>query len=224
MGTLKVHSKPAAGDVARTTGSNETQPRWLDLRAALPSIAFLTFLLAFHSACWVYAVREAWVTAEENGGMENVQAAICGVSMVCFAVAAARRMDTVARLFYAGLTLMSLSCMMRELELNTPLVPLFVEWICKPIVRNVWIGALWLGFAAIAIRHRRPLLQHSLAWLRSWGGWLFVGMTVFLVLSCLFDAHVFPLSKMSSRLWEEVLEADGFLLLAICAVRSIRPD
>lgn len=186
-------------------------------------IGLLAALLLAHSIICILCVRAGWITAEESGGIENVQATLCFLSVLWFAAASWKRAPGAERLFCAGLALLCFSFFMREVDVQEFNVPRWLKWLCSPAGRNLWLAACWVVFGIVAFGHRRDLLRLSRRWLRSSPGHLLLATGGLFILAHLFDAHVVPIAKSAARLWEEVIESNGFVLLWICSLNCLRP-
>lgn len=127
---------------------------------------------------------------------------------------------TLGRWVRAGLGLLALSCMLKELEIDDWGLA-GTEWILRCV-----LTVAWLIYAAGVVRHRSRLVLFAPEMIRSWMLRLALVAGLLYGLTIPFDKHLLALSKEADLFWEEVLElAAAFLMLMGAACNRIgQPD
>jgi hypothetical protein len=158
----------------------------------------------------------------ENGLLENMQVAILGIILLIGLTGLFRqRSKPELKLFSAGLVLLSLNMILRELDVEDMNVPAWVIWIGSGTGRDLLLTAAWLGLLGFCAGHRRlamEALRPALA-PRVWI-WL-AAAAVLLLLGLPFDHKL--MEPEQAQLAEELFECAGYLALLPAAFAARRP-
>jgi hypothetical protein len=176
-------------------------------------------ILLIYSALWALCYRFGWVTALENGGMEDAQVLVISLSLVLFLFAAVSS-DTCERLFYFSLVLLCVSFILRELDMEDYGLHPIITGLTSGAGRNLLLGFLWacvlLSFLKNPQASRRVLSQ----WTRSFEGRLMMVAGLFFLSAWPLDKEMFQMSSHTSRVLEELLELNGYFLFGLSSVSS----
>jgi hypothetical protein len=158
-----------------------------------------------------------WVTALENGAMENAQALAVFVSLCLFSFSAARERNS-KRVFFTGMALLCLSFLLREVDVEDLDVYRVLILLTSGFGRNLLLVLLWSFYLSLVFKHSRSLWQLFTGWAKSFSGQAMIMAGIFFVLGWPFDREILPVSANISRLLEELLELNGHLLILLSSV------
>jgi hypothetical protein len=178
----------------------------------------LWFVLA-NTLFWSVCYQLHWVTAVENGGMENAQALAIFLSSILFLLSAMRRQFP-ERVLFLALTLLCLSFLLRELDMEDLGLNPMVTWLTSGIGRNLVVSLSWSFFLLFTFFYRDRLWKAFRAWAISPEGKVMILAGTFFVLAWPFDKEFLPILSETSRFFEELLELNGCMLIWISSLFS----
>ena len=170
----------------------------------------------------VYALYEMFYAGDtsihaENHFIENMQAAVCAMSMFCFLAAAFVNGEKAKAipLFFAVL---SLAFILREVDVERLDVPEIFKTLGSGNGRNILISALFVGVFAAAFMSFKFYLGAVFKFVRTkafhWG----VAAAAVLVLSDIVERMQ---SVPHYEFWEETLELVGYTLFLIAGIYQL---
>lgn len=175
--------------------------------------------LLIHSALWILCYRFGWVTAIENGGMENAQVLVVSLSLVLFLFVAVSS-QTSERLFYSSLVLLCLSMILRELDMEDYGLHPIITGLTSGAGRNSLVGFLWICFLLLFLKHPQDSRRVLLQWTKSFEGRLMMVAGLFFLSTWPLDKELFQMSSHTSRVLEELLELNGYFLFGLSSVSN----
>ena len=184
-----------------------------------------TALVVISSALWLWAasVTRRWIFAE-NGAMENFQVGCLCLGAAVLAWQARSVKQAHQRVFFTALALFFVTFALREFDVRKGDWPPLVTRVLDGVIRNLWLGSLWLVIGYFAYRHRAGLLSFGLKWLGSRAGRVLLVAGLFWVLAAAVDkADAFG-TRRRNLLAEELIEVNAALLMAFSAVISMIPS
>ncbi len=173
-----------------------------------------------NTVIWVVLYQFQWVTPEENGGMENVQAAEMLLSTFFFLVIVRSRGERLERVFFSSLALLCVTFFLREVDIEKLGFNPVITWLGSGFGRNLWLGVAWLVFLLIFSFHARKLCKIFLTWLNSLAGRTMLLAGLFFILAWPLDKNVFPISRLSAQFYEELLELNASILMLLSSCFS----
>ena len=160
----------------------------------------------------------------ENGPMENFQVGCLLLGATVLAWQAYTGKQAHERVFFAALALFFATFALREFDVRRGDWPSIVTSVLDGMIRNLWLGTLWLVIAWSAYRYRVGLLSFGLKWLGSRAGRVLLVAGLFWVLAAAVDkADAFG-TKRRNLLAEELIEVNAALLMAFSAIISMFPS
>jgi len=183
--------------------------------------AAMLILVLLHTALWCVACHVYHLTADENGFMETTQTLLLALASLLYLSAASVSMNQ-ERLLFSGLALLSVSFLLREVDVRGLNLNPVVASMVNGLGRNLMLGSMWLGFLLACALNVRRLPTIFLAWVKSPAGHAILLAGLFLVLGKPFDENVFAISESTAQFCEELFEANGYLLLLLSAILSLR--
>lgn len=178
-------------------------------------------LLLLHTALWCVAYHVYHLTADENSPIENAQLLVLLLGSVLYLSAAVFSMR-LEGLLPAGLALLGVSFLLREVDVRgLGLNPVVVSMV-NGFGRNLMLGSMWLVFLVVCAVNIRKLSAIFLAWVRSPAGGAVLLAGLFLFLGRRFDKNAFAISKSDVQFYEELFELNAYLLLLLSSMLSLR--
>jgi hypothetical protein len=177
-------------------------------------------LLGVCTLLWLWAAAVHPRIYVEHGPMENFQVACLVVGCALLAWRARAATQPQERVMFIGLALFYMTFAIREFDtrpFNWPVVTTLLNG----MVRNVWLGTLWLVVGYFAYRHRTGVFALGRKWLGTPAGRLLLLAGVLWLLGAVVDkADPFG-SKARDMLAEELLEVNATLLMGVSAIASL---
>jgi hypothetical protein len=155
---------------------------------------------------------------QENGILENTQAAMIFLMIVFFVMTAKMCDKKIWQIFFFSFALLSVTFFLREVDVEDFDLPAIVIWMGGGFGRNLILGTLWLFFFILYYLNFSSLLHIFKKWLPSPPGLTMVLGFFFLFAAVPFDNKWVPLELNTYRFFEEMLELTGYLMMLISAM------
>jgi hypothetical protein len=153
--------------------------------------------------------------------MENSQTLFLGLASLVY-LSTAVVSTGLERLFFAGLALLAVSLLLRELDVRGLDLNPVVASMVNGLGRNILLGLMWLALLIACALRARKLLPVFLAWVKTPAGNAIVLAGVLLVLGRPFDGKVFGMPASAAQLCEELLEVNGYMLVLLSSILGLR--
>jgi hypothetical protein len=186
------------------------------MRKFLPVLGILLVVI-INTLIWWVCLQRGWVTSLENGGMENAQVIGLVLSGLLFALTAIRQ-RSLERVFFLALAFFCMSFVLRELDTQDFGLGPTLTFLTSGIGRNVLIIVLGLAFILYFLSRLRETWALFMGWAKTPAAQAMFLAGIFLVISRLFDQHIFPIDKAVSRSIDELLELNGYFLILISSL------
>ena len=186
------------------------------MRRFMPVFGILLVVM-IHTLIWWVCLQQGWVTTLENGGMENAQVIGLILSGLLFALTAIRQ-RRLERVFFFSLAFLCMSFVLRELDTQYFGLSPILTFLTSGIGRNVLISALGLAFIFYFLSRLRETWALFMGWAKTPAAQAMFLAGIFLIISRLFDQHIFPIDKAISRSIDELLEVSGYFLILISSL------
>lgn len=156
--------------------------------------------------------------ANENGLMENLQAASLAIGVLVSAVALARSRALSSRFIFMVMTLFMLMLFLREVDVEKLALPAFLIALGSGTGRNLLTGGAVFALLAVFSRNYRVLRPAVLALLRHECCLpVYLGIC-FYVLGEMFDKHLIAVPREYGYFFEELCENAATYFLALGAI------
>jgi len=179
----------------------------------------LAGILIIHISLWALCYRFGWVTALENGGMEDAQVLAVSLSLVLFLFAAVSSKSS-ERLFYASLVLLCVTFLLRELDMEDYGLHPVITGLTSGLGRNVLLGFLWMCCLLLFLKDPQASRTVLSKWFKSFEGRLMMLAGLFFLSAWPLDKEMFELNSHTSRVLEELLELNGYFLFWLSSVSN----
>lgn len=181
----------------------------------------LYFLLAitwFAVNVWLLKLPVTDHLLSEQGVFEQLQNIFNLLSMITFALCTLIKTDDKKHLQASLLALMSLSILLREIEIQDFDLPAFIIWLGHGTGRTILLLTLW----PIALYCARSLFTAFWSTLKTAfrypSAWFYLFGVVFLFAGMFFDKQWLSAPAGLPMVWiEEILETNGYLLMVFSA-------
>ncbi|MFB0986196.1 MAG: hypothetical protein QMB94_07830 [Phycisphaerales bacterium] len=155
---------------------------------------------------------ESWPWFAENGILETFQVFILVVMLTRYLLLAMHQ-TAVLRAIFAGAAMITVGCILREVELDPNGKLGWADWLLRGPGRIIaGVVAIPVGLYALRAILRQPRAVPRLLLGDWWGRACIAGGSV-VVLAALYDRKV--LLDLPSNQWEEAFETIGYLLVAV---------
>jgi len=162
------------------------------------------------------------VDTSEEGILEIMQAFFIAVSMVIYAFCAFFDRAIGTRLTSLTLSLLSLSFLLRELDVGKYDIPSIFILLGSGIGKNVLTGLLWIFLFIVLFKLRKKFWQSNNGFLSSKQGQLLMISALMLLLGALMDKNIFSLETDTTRFYEELLELLGYVYLFTVSIFRLK--
>ena len=162
------------------------------------------------------------IDTKENGIVETAQAILIVFAMLVFAYHAFIIKAREAKLVSLGLSLLCLTFLLRELNVETFDIPSFLILIGSGLGRNLFLVSLWVILLILAFKNRNFEKNDVVTFLNSTQGQLLMFSALMLVLGSLMDKNVFSLQYSTTNFYEELLELLGYVYLFLASILRIK--
>lgn len=179
----------------------------------------LSGALLIHILLWALCYRFGWVTALENGGMEDAQVLAVSLSLVLFLFAAVSSQRS-ERLFYSSLVLLCLSMILRELDMEDYGLHPIITGLTSGSGRNSLVGFLWVCCLLFFLKDPQASRRVLSQWIRSFEGRLMMVAGLFFLSAWPLDKELLQMSSHTSRVLEELLELNGYFLFGLSSISN----
>jgi hypothetical protein len=170
-------------------------------------------LLAGHAIiglAFVILLLLAWQAdpgvADENRLLENLQAAALFLALVLSLVNLAPLRRQPPPYVAAGLAVLFLSLLLRELDVEKLGLPGVLTFLWSGTGRNLLLGLLWGAVLLGVAMNRHRLKEDTLAYIRSPLLYYLLAAATFYFVGEALDKKLLPLAKPVSAFWEETAE------------------
>jgi len=215
-------STPPKRPFASPSKTSTSAPHGSSLRGRpLWNAVAMLILVLLHIALWCAVCRAYHLTADENGFMETTQALLLALTSLLY-LSAAVVSTSPERLLFSGLTLLGVSCLLREVDVRGFNLNPVVTSMVNGLGRNLILGLMWLGLLLACALNVRRLSTIFLAWVKSPAGHAILLAGLFLFLGRPFDRNAFVIPKSAAQFCEELCESNGYLLLFLSSILSLR--
>jgi hypothetical protein len=178
-------------------------------------------LVLLHTALWGVACHVFHLTTDENAFMETSQTLLLLLASLLYLSAALASMN-LDRLLFAGLALLGVSLLLREVDVRDFNLNSIVASMVNGLGRNLVLGLIWVAFLTRCAMNARRLWPVFLTWVKSPAGHAILLAGLLLILSQPFDKNTFAISKPVAQFCEELFESNGYLLLLLSSILSLR--
>lgn len=144
--------------------------------------------------------------AEENRLLENLQASALFLALVLSLVNLAPLRRRPPPYVAAGLAVLFLTLLLRELDLEKLDLPGELTFLGSGTGRNLLLGLLWGAVLLGVARNRRRVKEDTLAYIRSPLMYYLLAAATFYVIGEALDKKMLPLAKPTRVFWEEAAE------------------
>jgi hypothetical protein len=183
------------------------------------TLAFLAIVaLGINTAIWIGLKSHPGISAE-NGPMENFQAVCLSASFLLWLILALLSKNKEQQILLMGLSLFNFTFLVLEVDfrhLNAPTL----NKIFNGRIRDIWLGALWLGVGILFLRKRKLAWKEVLIWVKSPSGILMILSGAFWLASGLIDKSLTGHRK--DLYSEELMEVNATLLMLLSAILFCR--
>lgn len=162
------------------------------------------------------------VDTGEEGILEISQSIFIAFSMMGFAYHAFISKEIEAKLASFGLSLLSLTFLLRELDVEKLDIPYFLIILGSGLGRNLLLGSLWIILLILTLKYISVEKKKIVAFLFSTSGQLLMFSALLLVLGVMMDKNVFSLQLMTTRFYEELLELLAYCFLFFVSILKIK--
>ncbi len=197
---------------------------FLSLRVNLPFWPTLLTGAFLLSLAWFLLWRLYPQIAAENQSMECFQALCLGGGTLLYVIQVPSKPRPELKIITAGLSLLLLSILLRELDLAKAGAPEWLLLVGTGKGRLFLLGALWLALLTTALPRFGLVYRVGIAFLGTRSGVLVLLAGSLYLLSWPFDKHIFHFSRPTDMFLEELVEAHAGLLLLISAFFERRRD
>jgi hypothetical protein len=162
------------------------------------------------SVYWLSRRSEQGI-AREHGPMENFQVVCLSLAVLVLWTHAWRIGEAGAR-WFAGLG--GLGCftmLLLELDVRPFGINALTFWL-NGMVRNLWVGALWVGGVVLAWKHRARIAAYFCAWIFTPAPIVFAASASFWAAGAILEKLHFD-SRADEFFWEELMEVNGAWLM-----------
>lgn len=153
--------------------------------------------------------------SRENGPLENIQVLLLLLGFICF-LAPVKKSNPGFRCILLTGAMLSLSFILRELDVEDLAVPQWVILIASGTCRNIIMGTGWLVLGAFIIKCLPELKKLVKQIVLSRIGVLLAASALLLMAGSPFDHKQIVIEH--GRLYEEIFEIMGYVLVLVVAV------
>lgn len=152
------------------------------------------------------------IDTDENGLVEWLQSAFIALSFFTFLLGIYLNQGIKERLISSGFSLLSLSFLLRELDVEKFDLPIFLITLGSGSGRNIFLGLLWIILFGLIYKYREHFTKEAVAkFLFSGTGQLLMFAALMLILGAMMDKNVLKLDHLTTRFYEELLELLGYI-------------
>ena len=162
------------------------------------------------------------IDTDENGIVEASQSIFITLSMILFAYHALMVKEIAAKLASFGLSLLSLTFLLRELDVEKFDLPSFIIMIGSGTGRNLFLGSLWIILLVFTFKYKSIEKNKVVSFLFSTYGQFLMFSALMLLLGMMMDKNIFSLQNLTTRFYEELLELLGYCYLFSASVLRIK--
>lgn len=162
------------------------------------------------------------IDTSEDGIVEITQSVFLAFSMIGFAYHAFIGKEIEAKLASFGLSLLSLTFFLREVDVEKFDIPSFLIMLGSGSGRNLLLVSLWIILLVFTFKYISVEKEKIVAFLFSIYGQLLMFSAVMLVLGAMMDKNVFSLQLLTTRFYEELLELLGYCFLFFVSILKIK--
>ena len=162
------------------------------------------------------------IDTNEDGIVESIQSFFIAFAMILFAYHALMIKEIEAKLASFGLALLSLTFLLRELDVEKLDIPSFFIILGSGVGRNLLLGVLWIILLVLTLKYKIVEKKKVVAFLFSTYGQLLMFSALMLVLGAMMDKNIFSLQNLTTRFYEELLELLGYCYLFFASILRIK--
>lgn len=162
------------------------------------------------------------IDTDEDGIVEILQSVFITIAIVIFAYRAISSTDVNEKLTGFGLSLLSLSFLLRELDVEKFDIPSFFIWLGSGTGRGLFLGTLWIILIFLMYKYKNFQKIKMISFLTSTQGQLLMFAALMLIFGAFMDKNVFSLENLTTRFYEELFELLGYVYLAFSAIFKVK--
>lgn len=162
------------------------------------------------------------IDTEEDGLIEWLQSLFIAFSMILFFYHAFRVKEIGSKLASFGLSLLSLTFLLRELDVETLDIPYYFIVLGSGTGRNILLISLWLILVALTLKYKTIEKEKVLTFLFTSYGQILMLSAFMLVLGAMMDKNIFSLQNEVTRFFEELLELLGYVYLFFASILRVK--
>ena len=162
------------------------------------------------------------IDTDEDGLIESVQSLFIAFSMILFLYHGFRVKEIGSKLASFGLSLLSLTFLLRELDVETFDIPFYLIALGSGSGRNILLVSLWLILLGLALRYKTIEKKKFFSFLFTSYGQILMLSALMLVLGAMMDKNIFSLENEVTRFYEELLELLGYVYLFSASILRLK--
>jgi len=162
------------------------------------------------------------IDTDEDGLIESAQSLFIAFSMISFLYHAVRVKEIDPKLASFGLSLLSLTFLLRELDVETFDLPYYLIALGSGTGRNILLVSLWLILLGLTLKYNTIEKKKIVTFLFTSYGQMLMLSALMLVLGAMMDKNVFSLQNEVTRFYEELLELLGYVYLFFASILRLK--
>jgi len=162
------------------------------------------------------------IDTNEDGIVESTQSLFIGLSMFIFAYHAFSVQDIHTKLASFAFLLLSLTFLLRELDVETFDIPSVFILLGSGAGRNILLISLWIVLLVLTFKYKGFSKNKVVQLLLSIQGQILMFSAFMLVLGAMMDRNVFSLEHLMTRFYEELFELLGYVYLSFSAFIRVK--
>jgi hypothetical protein len=162
------------------------------------------------------------INTEEDGTVEAAQSIFIALAMVVFAYHAFISKEIKSKLASFGFSLLSLTFLLRELDVEKLDIPSFLIMLGSGTGRNLLLGSLWIILLILTFKYKSVEKNKIVSFLFSIPGQVLMFSALMLVLGAMMDKNIFSLQNLTTRFYEELLELLAYIYLFVAAILRVK--
>lgn len=162
------------------------------------------------------------IDTDEDGIVEYTQSIFITFSMILFAYHAFKSKKIGEILASFALSLLSLTFLLRELDVEMFDIPSFLIILGSGAGRNILLVSLWVILLGFALKYNTLNKRGVITFLFTTCGQILMLSAFMLILGAMMDKNIFSLQNEVTRFFEELLELLGYIYLFVASILRIR--
>jgi len=160
--------------------------------------------------------------SDKDGIVEAAQSIFIALAIAVFAYHAFISKEIKSKLVSFGFSLLSLTFLLRELDVEKLDIPSFLIMLGSGTGRNLLLGSLWIILLIWTFKYKSVEKNKIVSFLFSIPGQMLMFSSLMLVLGAMMDKNIFSLQNSTTRFYEELLELLGYAYLFFASMFRIK--